>query len=84
MIIDIVLYLLLGGATIAGVARSLRPGELADRIIGFDVAILGFIGLLALAAVATGQQWLLDALPLLGLLAVVATVTFSRALGRRG
>lgn len=81
--IDTVLYVLLAVATVAGVARALRPGQLEDRVIGFDVAVLGLIGLFAVAVVADEQPWLLDALPLLGLLAVVATVTFSRAVGRR-
>lgn len=81
--IDTLLFVLLAVATLGGAARTLRPGELADRIIGFDVAVLGFVGLLGLAAVAGGRPWLLDALPLLGLLAVVATVAFSRAVGGR-
>lgn len=82
--IDVVIQVLLGGAIVAAVARVLRPGLLADRVIAFDTALLGLVGLFATAAVVEDREWLLDALPLIGLLAVVATVTFAFAVRRRG
>jgi multisubunit Na+/H+ antiporter MnhF subunit len=73
------LQLLLALTVLSGVARAVRHGSLADRIIGVDVALLGLIGLIAADAEATGRTYMLDVLPLLGLLAVVGTLAGARA-----
>lgn len=80
---ETIVVVLLGIGIVAGVVRALRPSDLADRVIALDLSLLGLVGLLAVAAVTGERTWLLDALPLIGLLAVVATVAFALAVERR-
>jgi multicomponent Na+:H+ antiporter subunit F len=72
---------LLAVVVVAGVLRALRPGTLADRVIGLDVALLGLIGLIAVDAASSGRRDLLDVAPVLGLLAVVGTLAVARVAG---
>lgn len=68
-------------AVLGGVLRTLLPGTLLDRIIGFDVAVLGFVGLVAVHTATSGRTSLVDVLPVLGLLAVLGTIAVARAVG---
>lgn len=74
--------LLLGVSVLAGVIRVLRRGTLADRVVGFDVALLAGVGIIAVDAAVNGRTWLLEALPIIGLLAVLGTIALATAIGR--
>lgn len=66
------------------VARLLRSGSVADRIIALDL-LLGVVVIgIAVGAVATGERFLLNLLVVTALLGFVATVTVARFIEQRG
>lgn len=77
--LDLAIAAVLATTVVGGLVRTMLPGSLVDRIVGFDVAVLGFVGLVALHTVRSGQTSLVDVLPILGLLAVLGTVAVARA-----
>lgn len=78
----IIAQLLLAVGVLAAVAAVLRGPDLASRVIAFDTGVLATVGLLALDAAARGDARFLDALPVLGLLALVTTLAARRILLR--
>lgn len=80
---EVVFAMLLFAAGLA-VARILRSGTLADRVIGFDTLLLVLVCLLAVDAAANQRTTLLDLLLVVGLLGFLGTVTAGAYLERRG
>lgn len=71
-------------AALLALVRVLRPGSLADRIVGLDFLVVVLVGALALESARTGDGLLLDLLVMTTLLGFLGTVTLSGFLARRG
>jgi multicomponent Na+:H+ antiporter subunit F len=77
----------LGILALAGVlclARLMRGGLVADRIIAFDTLVLVIVTGIAVGAVRTGGGMFLDLLVVASLLGFVATGLVARYIERRG
>lgn len=71
-------------AAALAVARILRPGTLADRVIGFDTLLLVLVALVAKDAAVNQRTHNLDLLLVITLLGFLGTITASAYLERRG
>ncbi|MEE8603310.1 monovalent cation/H+ antiporter complex subunit F [Euzebya tangerina] len=69
---------------VLAVIRVLRPGRLADRVVGLDVTLWGLISLIAINAAATGNANFEDIPLIVALLGVLGTVTAAIWLESRG
>jgi multicomponent Na+:H+ antiporter subunit F len=66
------------------VARLLRPGSIADRIVALDSLLIVMVGGIATHAFWTRSGVFLDVLVVAALLGFVGTVTVARFIERRG
>ncbi|MDY7100077.1 MAG: monovalent cation/H+ antiporter complex subunit F [Actinomycetota bacterium] len=76
-----------GGLAVAGLlalARVLRGGTLADRVVGLDTAALAVVAGLAVNAAASGDGIFLDVLVVMALLGFVGTMFVARFIEERG
>ena len=64
--------------------RIARGPSLPDRVMGLDMIGLMSVSVVALVAIATDQEVLLDAALALALVSFLGTVAFSRFIERRG
>ncbi len=64
--------------------RIARGPSLPDRVMGLDMIGLMSVSVVALVAIATGQEVLLDAALAMALVSFLGTVAFSRFIERRG
>jgi multicomponent Na+:H+ antiporter subunit F len=65
-------------------ARLLRPGSLADRIVALDAVLVVLVSGIAVQAARTGDGTYLDVLVVVALLGFLGTVTVARFIERRG
>lgn len=75
---------LLAAAAILFVARLLRPGSLADRIVALDSLVVVVVSGIGVEAARTRDGTYLDVLVVAALLGFVSTVTVARFIERRG
>ena len=66
------------------VARLVRPGSLADRIVALDLLLVVIVSGIAIHAAWTGRGTYLDVLVVAALLGFIGTVTVGRFIERRG
>ncbi|HUF83437.1 MAG TPA: monovalent cation/H+ antiporter complex subunit F [Acidimicrobiia bacterium] len=84
---SIVTSICFGGLMVAAalcVARLVRPGSLADRIVALDTLLVVVVAGIAVQAARTRAGTFLDVLVVAALLGFVATVTVARYIERRG
>lgn len=84
---DVVTTACLAGLTVAAalcVARLVRRGSLADRIVALDTLLVVVVAGIAVNAARTRAGTFLDVLVVAALLGFVATVTVARFIERRG
>jgi multicomponent Na+:H+ antiporter subunit F len=77
----------LAALAVAGVlcvARLLRGGSLADRVVALDSLLVVIVSGIAVLAARTKEGIFLDALVIASLLGFVGTVTVARFIERRG
>jgi multicomponent Na+:H+ antiporter subunit F len=65
-------------------ARLLRPGSIADRIVALDTLLVVSVMAIAVIAVRTATEAYTPVLLVTSLLAFVGTVTVARFIERRG
>jgi multicomponent Na+:H+ antiporter subunit F len=70
-------------ATLA-LARLVRPGSIADRIVALDMLLIIVVSGIAVQAARTGDGTYLDVLFVTALLGFAGTVTVARFIERRG
>lgn len=75
---------LLAAAALLCLARLVRPGSLADRIVAMDALLVVVVSGIAVQAARTGDGTYLDVLVVAALLGFVGTVTVARFIERRG
>lgn len=83
----IVLNVCMGILIVAGalaLARVVRPGTVADRVIALDLVLLIVVLGIALFSVERDTAAFLDVLIVVSLLGFVGTVTVARFIERRG
>jgi multicomponent Na+:H+ antiporter subunit F len=71
-------------AALLGLARILRSGSLADRVLGMDFFVLVIAAGVILGAVRRGNDFFVPIVVVVALLAFVATTTVARYIERRG
>lgn len=71
-------------AGILCLARVLRPGSLADRIVALDSMLIVIVAGIAVLTVRTGKSDYVDVLVVTALLGFLATTTVARYIERRG
>ncbi len=76
--------LLLSIAAALCVARLVRRGSIADRIVALDSLLVMTVSAIAVQSARTGEGTYLDALVLAALLGFTATITVARFIERRG
>lgn len=84
---DVVTTACLAGLAVAAalcVARLVRRGSLADRIVALDTLLVVVVAGIAVNAARTRAGTFLDVLVVAALLGFVATVTVARFIERRG
>ena len=85
--IEVAATIALGGLCVSAVlcmARLLRPGSLADRIVALDAVLVVLVSGIAVQAARTGDGTYLDVLVVVALLGFLGTVTVARFIERRG
>ena len=85
--IEVATTVALGGLCVSAVlcmARLLRPGSLADRIVALDAVLVVLVSGIAVQAARTGDGTYLDVLVVVALLGFLGTVTVARFIERRG
>ena len=85
--IEVATTIALGGLCVSAVlcmARLLRPGSLADRIVALDAVLVVLVSGIAVQAARTGDGTYLDVLVVVALLGFLGTVTVARFIERRG
>lgn len=65
-------------------ARLLRPGSLADKVVALDALLIVITSGIAVGAVWSGSTAFLDVLVVVALLGFIGTVAASRFMERRG
>jgi multisubunit Na+/H+ antiporter MnhF subunit len=65
-------------------ARVLRPGSIADRVVALDVLLLVAVSGVAVGSLRLGTAVFADLLVVVSLLGCVGTVTVARFMERRG
>jgi multicomponent Na+:H+ antiporter subunit F len=86
-VIEVATTIALGGLCVSAVlcmARLLRPGSLADRIVALDAVLVVLVSGIAVQAARTGDGTYLDVLVVVALLGFLGTVTVARFIERRG
>ncbi len=83
-VLDVVLLGVLGAAFAAAVARAMRDGSLADKILGADTATTILATGVAAAVAVTGVPYYLDVIVIIAGLAFVGTLTVARFIEHRG
>ncbi len=81
------LWISLGLLTAAGVSalvRVLRPGSLADRVLGLDFFVTTVATGLVVGAVVRGTVAYIPVVVVVALLAFIATATVARFIEQRG
>lgn len=73
-IVAIIGFVVLGIAGVLAVVRLVRPGTLADRLLGLDLLVLISVAALGTHVVWTGSGAFLDVLVVAALLGFVGTV----------
>ncbi len=84
---SVLMMLSFGGilfAAVLGLARVLRAGSLADRVLGLDFYVIVIATGLVLGSVARDTGLYLPIVIVVALLAFVTTVTVARYIERRG
>lgn len=84
---DVISTIALTGLAVAAalcVARLVRAGSLADRIIALDTILVLVVCGVAVQAARTGDGTYLDLVVVAALLGFVGTVTVARFIERRG
>lgn len=74
----------LGLAGVLALARVLRPGSLADRVLGLDFFVTTVATGIVVGAVVRDTTVFVPIVVVVALLAFVATVTVARYIERRG
>ena len=85
--IETVTTIALAGLAVSAVlcmARLVRPGCLADRIVALDSVLVVLVSGIAVQAARTGDGTYLDVLVVTALLGFLGTVTVARFIERRG
>lgn len=73
----------LAAAAVTALARALRPGSRpAERVLAIDLYLIVLLGWVAVQAAVSGDETRLEILPVLGLVAAIATVAAAAALDR--
>lgn len=75
---------LLAVAALLCLGRALRPGSVADRVVGLDTFLVVVATGIGAGAVLPGGERFLDLVVATSLLAFVGTVTVARFIERRG
>lgn len=65
-------------------ARLVRPGSLADRIVALDLLLVVIVSGIAIHAAWSGRGTYLDVLVVAALLGFISTITVGRFIERRG
>ncbi|MDP8969991.1 MAG: monovalent cation/H+ antiporter complex subunit F [Actinomycetota bacterium] len=65
-------------------ARLVRRGSLADRVIALDMLLVVVVQGVALQSIWTGEGAFLDVMVIIALIAFVGTATMARFIERRG
>lgn len=74
----------LGISGLLCLARLLRPGSLADRIVALDALLIVAVMVIAVLTVRTGDPAFVPVLLVVALIAFVGTVVVARFIERRG
>ena len=82
--IDTASLLLLAAAGVLAVARVLRNGSLADKVLGADNLNLVVIAAVAVGSAVTGEPTFLDVLLVVTLLGFIGNLTVARYIEKRG
>jgi multicomponent Na+:H+ antiporter subunit F len=86
-VIETVTTIALAGLAVSAVlcmARLVRSGSLADRIVALDSLLVVLVSGIAVQAARTGDGTYLDVLVVTALLGFLGTVTVARFIERRG
>ena len=75
---------MLSVAAVLCLARILRPGSLADRVVALDTLLVVSVSGIAVQSLRTGSGAFLDLLVVTVLIAFTGTVTVARFIERRG
>lgn len=76
--------IVLGTAGVLALARALRPGSRPEeRVLALDLLLIVVLGWVAVQAAVTGDLTRIEIMPVLGLVAAIATVAAATALDRR-
>lgn len=81
--VEIASILLVAGLALTFL-RLLRGPTLADRVVALDLIAIIAVGIIAVYALRTGEEQLLDAAVVLALISFVATVALARIIERGG
>lgn len=74
----------LAGAGLLALGRVVRPGSLADRVLGLDFFVVTVATAIVVGAVARDSAVFVPIVVVVALLAFVATATVARYIERRG
>lgn len=74
----------LAGAGLLALGRVVRPGSLADRVLGLDFFVVTVATAIVVGAVARDSVVFVPIVVVVALLAFVATATVARYIERRG
>ena len=77
-------FAVLAVAVIAAFVRVLRGPTLPDRVVAFDLVGVVVVGMMVVAAAATGEAAFLDVAMVLALVSFVGTVAYARYIEREG
>jgi multicomponent Na+:H+ antiporter subunit F len=83
-LIDLVTLTLLGVTAVLAVARVIRQGSLADKVLGADVVNFAVIAAVAVGAGITADPTYLDVLVVVTMLGFMGNLTVARYIEKRG
>ena len=83
-VVTTVCFVVLAAAATVYIARIVRPGSLADRLVALDSLLIAVVAGIAVLTARTGSGVFVTALVVTSLIAFVATVSVARFIEQRG
>lgn len=83
-VLEVVALVLLAGAGALAVARVVRDGSLADKVLGADSLNVVVVAAVAVGAAVTEDPTFLDVLVVVTMLGFIGNLTVARYIEKRG
>ena len=83
-VLDVTIMALLGAAGLLAVARVVRDGSLADKLLGADLLTVVIASAVAASAAVTDSNTFLDVVVIIGTVGFLGSVTVARFIEKRG